>query len=137
MARPALRRPAAAPPRPQPRAVRRRTTICAKVCFAPRTSPPDGSRPIGGTVHRLAGVSTPVAIVGGTGALGFGLALRLGVAGMPVVIGSRDAGRAQEAATRAAARVPQGTFSGTGNEQAVAGAELVVLSVPFRSQSET
>jgi NADPH-dependent F420 reductase len=82
-------------------------------------------------------VSTPVAIVGGTGALGFGLALRLGIAGAPVVIGSRDAGRAQEAAAKAAERVPQGTFSGTGNELAVAGAELVVLSVPFRSQSET
>jgi 8-hydroxy-5-deazaflavin:NADPH oxidoreductase len=82
-------------------------------------------------------MSTPVAIVGGTGALGFGLALRLGRAGAPVVIGSRDAGRAQEAAAKAAERVPQGTFTGAGNEAAVADAELVVLSVPFRSQSET
>jgi NADPH-dependent F420 reductase len=78
-----------------------------------------------------------VAIVGGTGALGFGLALRLGAAGVPVVIGSRDAGRAQEAAAKASERMPTGTFSGEGNEAAVTGAEIVVLSVPFRSQSET
>jgi hypothetical protein len=36
----------------------------------------------------------PVAIIGASGALGFGLALRFGRAGVPVVIGSRDAGRA-------------------------------------------
>ena len=78
-----------------------------------------------------------MAIVGGTGALGFGLALRLGAAGTPVVIGSRDGGRAQEAAEQAAELVPHGTFSGAGNEAAAADAELVVLSVPFRSQSET
>src|SRR5205807_129461 len=79
----------------------------------------------------------PVCIVGGTGALGFGLALRLGKAGVPIVIGSRDPGRAAEAATRARALVPDGEFSGLQNEHAVTGVELVVLSVPFRSQSET
>ncbi len=78
----------------------------------------------------------PVPIVGATGALGFGLALRLGRAGVPVIIGSRDAGRAQEAAERAAERVPTGSFSGAENAEAVAGAELIILSVPFRNQSE-
>jgi NADPH-dependent F420 reductase len=82
-------------------------------------------------------MASPVCIVGGTGALGYGLALRLGLAGTPVVIGSRDAGRAQEAAGRARAQVPQGSFSGAQNAEAVAGCELVILSVPFRSQSET
>ncbi len=82
-------------------------------------------------------MQTPVAIIGGTGALGFGLALRLGRAGVPVVIGSRDGARAQDAATRAAERVPEGSFSGRENADAVAGAQLVILSVPFRSQSET
>jgi NADPH-dependent F420 reductase len=77
-----------------------------------------------------------VCIVGGTGALGFGLALRLGHAGVPVVIGSRDAGRAAEAAGRAAEQVPSGDFKGLENAQAVLGAEIVVLSVPFRNQSE-
>ncbi len=82
-------------------------------------------------------MTPPVSIVGGTGALGFGLALRLGTAGVPIVIGSRDRGRAEEAASRAAERVPDATFAGHQNEDAVADAEIVILSVPFRSQSET
>jgi NADPH-dependent F420 reductase len=82
-------------------------------------------------------VSSPVCIVGGTGALGFGLALRLGAAGVPVVIGSRDGERAQEAAGRAAESVPGGEFTGGENQEAVRDAEIVILSVPFRSHSET
>jgi NADPH-dependent F420 reductase len=82
-------------------------------------------------------MASPVCIVGGTGALGYGLALRLGLGGTPVVIGSRDAGRAAEAADRASQQVPDGTFTGAPNAEAVTGCELVILSVPFRSQSET
>jgi 8-hydroxy-5-deazaflavin:NADPH oxidoreductase len=78
-----------------------------------------------------------VCIVGGTGALGFGLAVRLGRAGVPIVIGSRDGGRAQEAAAKAQERVPGATVTGAENAEAVQGAEIVILSVPFRSQSET
>jgi hypothetical protein len=78
-----------------------------------------------------------VCIVGGTGALGFGLALRLGKAGVPVVIGSRDASRAEEAASRAAKLLPEAGYTGLENAAAVAGAEVVILSVPFRNQSET
>jgi NADPH-dependent F420 reductase len=78
-----------------------------------------------------------VTIVGATGALGFGLALRLGQQGVPIVIGSRDAARAKEAAERAAGLVPGGEFTGAENADAVQHAELVILSVPFRSQSET
>jgi 8-hydroxy-5-deazaflavin:NADPH oxidoreductase len=77
-----------------------------------------------------------VAIVGGTGALGFGLGLRLGRAGVRVVIGSRDGGRAAEAAGRASERVPDGSFEGRLNPEAVGDAAAVVLSVPFRNQSE-
>ena len=80
--------------------------------------------------------SSAVPIIGATGALGFGLALRLGRAGVPVVIGSRDHGRAQEAAGRATELIPEGTFTGAQNAEAVRGAELVILSVPFRNQSE-
>ena len=80
---------------------------------------------------------TPVCIVGGTGALGFGLALRLGRAGIPVTIGSRDEHRAQEAVRRAAEAVPEGTYAGYENHVAVKDAEIVILSVPFRNQSET
>jgi NADPH-dependent F420 reductase len=79
----------------------------------------------------------PVCIVGGTGALGFGLALRLGQAGVPIVIGSRDEKRAHEAAQRALGAVPGSACSGRQNEDAVQGSEIVILSVPFRSQSET
>jgi NADPH-dependent F420 reductase len=82
-------------------------------------------------------MSDPICIVGGTGALGFGLALRLGTAGVPVVIGSRDAGRAREAADRCRERVPDAEFSGAENSEAVTRADIVILSVPFRSQSET
>ena len=82
-------------------------------------------------------MAAPVSIIGATGALGFGLAVRWGRAGVPVVIGSRDAGRAREAVDRAQAAVPDGTFSGAENPDAAAGAEIVVLTVPFRSQSET
>ncbi len=80
---------------------------------------------------------SPVCIVGGTGALGFGVALRLGLAGVPIVIGSRDGHRAEEAAHRAATHVPNGSFTGLENTEAVKHAEIVILSVPFRSQSET
>lgn len=82
-------------------------------------------------------MSAPVCIVGGTGALGFGLAVRLGRAGVPIVIGSRDAARAHEAAEKASTAVPEGSFSGADNAEAVGVAEIVILSVPFRSQSET
>lgn len=79
----------------------------------------------------------PVAIIGASGALGFGLAVRLGQAGVPVVIGSRDAERAAEAAQRARAAVRDGTFEAFVNAEAASRAEVVVLCVPFRNQSET
>jgi NADPH-dependent F420 reductase len=82
-------------------------------------------------------VPEAVCIIGGTGALGFGLALRLGQAGVPIVIGSRDHDRAQEAAKRASQRVPQATVTGLQNAEAAQQGEIVVLSVPFRSQAET
>jgi NADPH-dependent F420 reductase len=81
-------------------------------------------------------VAPPVCIVGATGALGFGLALRLGKAGVPVIVGSRDAGRAEEAARRAGRTVQGVSFTGLENAEAVKNAEIVILSVPFRNQSE-
>src|SRR3954451_1610110 len=77
-----------------------------------------------------------VTIIGATGALGFGLAVRLGRAGVPVVLGSRDAGRAEEAAHKAGEQVPGGDFTGLQNEEAAKAAEVVFLCVPFRNQSE-
>ena len=82
-------------------------------------------------------MAAPVSIIGASGALGFGLAVRWGRAGIPVVIGSRDASRADEAARRAADAVPDGDFTGAENADAATRAEVVVLTVPFRNQSET
>src|SRR5439155_2390269 len=56
--------------------------------------------------------------------------------GVPIVIGSRDAGRAAEAAERALAEVPDGSIDGRVNPEAIADAETVFLCVPFRNQSE-
>ncbi|MDX6633473.1 MAG: 8-hydroxy-5-deazaflavin:NADPH oxidoreductase [Solirubrobacterales bacterium] len=78
-----------------------------------------------------------VSIVGGTGALGYGLALRWARAGVPIVIGSREAGRAGEAAARLRDAVPGAEIEGLANEEAVRRAEIVFLTVPFRVQSET
>jgi 8-hydroxy-5-deazaflavin:NADPH oxidoreductase len=78
----------------------------------------------------------PVTVIGGTGALGFGLAARLAQAGTPVVVGSRDAGRAQEAAGRLLERVPGAAVEGAVNAEAARRSEVVFLSVPFRNQSE-
>jgi 8-hydroxy-5-deazaflavin:NADPH oxidoreductase len=79
---------------------------------------------------------SPLPIVGGTGALGFGLALRLATAGEEVVIGSRDAGRAEEAAARVRERVSNARVAGMGNADAAKLGEVVFLTVPFRAQSE-
>lgn len=82
-------------------------------------------------------MESSVTIIGATGDLGFGLALRLARAGVPVTIGSRDAGRAAEAAEKVQAAVPGAQVSGAANPDAAAGAGLVVLSVPFASQAPT
>jgi 8-hydroxy-5-deazaflavin:NADPH oxidoreductase len=84
-----------------------------------------------GAVERM-----PVPIIGATGALGFGLALRLAAAGVPVVIGSRRPESAAEAAERLRAQVPDAAVEGARNDEAAARGEVVVLSVPFRAQSE-
>jgi NADPH-dependent F420 reductase len=79
----------------------------------------------------------PVCVIGASGALGFGLAARWGAAGVPIVIGSRDAGRAAETVERLRAVAPRGEFSGAENADAATQAPTVVLCVPFRNQSET
>lgn len=79
----------------------------------------------------------PVCVLGASGALGFGLAIRLAQAGVSVVIGSRDRQRAQQTVERALAAVPDGSFSGAENADAVGAAPSVILCVPFANQSET
>jgi 8-hydroxy-5-deazaflavin:NADPH oxidoreductase len=78
-----------------------------------------------------------VTILGASGALGFGLALRLADAGVAIVVGSRDAERARETARRLAERIPAGRFEGDANGPAAERSELVLVCVPFRSQAET
>src|SRR3954447_2847036 len=78
----------------------------------------------------------PIPIIGGTGALGFGLAVRWARAGMALVIGSRDAGRAAEAADRVRSSVPDAEVEGLANPDAVTRGPIVFLTVPFRAQSE-
>lgn len=78
----------------------------------------------------------PIPIIGGTGALGFGLALRLARAGTPVVIGSRDAGRAAEAAEKLQRQLPDAVVEGLENGEAAQRGPIVMLCVPFRNQSE-
>jgi NADPH-dependent F420 reductase len=81
--------------------------------------------------------SDPVAVIGASGALGFGVAIRLARAGVPIAIGSRDENRAQETAERARATIAEGQFSAHDNAGAAAAAQTVILSVPFRNQAET
>jgi 8-hydroxy-5-deazaflavin:NADPH oxidoreductase len=75
-----------------------------------------------------------IAVIGGTGSLGGGLARRWARAGYQVLIGSRDGSKAQAAARELAASLPGSNVSGHGNPQAAAAADLVVLAVPFAHQ---
>jgi NADPH-dependent F420 reductase len=77
-----------------------------------------------------------IAILGGTGAQGSGLALRLAKAGHAVTIGSRDAERARGAAADASARTSQ-AIAGADNRGAARDAEVVLLTVPYAVQRTT
>jgi NADPH-dependent F420 reductase len=81
-------------------------------------------------------VAEPIPIIGGTGALGAGLAQRWASVGASLVLGSRDAERAEEAAAKVRAAVPGAEVEGQLNEDAARRAEIVFLTVPFRAQSE-
>jgi hypothetical protein len=81
-----------------------------------------------------------IAIIGGTGPQGKGLALRFARAGVPVVIGSRDADRAADVAGDLSGQLPEGSaaISGASNDDAVGAAEsIVILSVPYSGHDAT
>jgi 8-hydroxy-5-deazaflavin:NADPH oxidoreductase len=82
-------------------------------------------------------MAEPIPIIGGTGALGYGLALRWARAGQPVVIGSRKPERAAEAADKVKGAVPDAEVEGLENGEAAGRGPIVFLTVPFRAQSET
>ncbi|MCE2465616.1 MAG: NADPH-dependent F420 reductase [Dehalococcoidia bacterium] len=74
-----------------------------------------------------------LAFLGGTGPEGKGLALRFAMAGEEVVIGSRDAGRAREAAESLLELAPGSAISGDVNEAAAA-ASIIFVTVPYEGQ---
>jgi 8-hydroxy-5-deazaflavin:NADPH oxidoreductase len=81
-------------------------------------------------------MTRPIAIIGGTGPLGMGLALRWARAGETIIIGSRDANRAQQTAAEIQQKAgPQSQVSGMENAAACAAADILMLTVPFESQA--
>jgi NADPH-dependent F420 reductase len=82
-------------------------------------------------------MAEPVPIIGGTGALGYGLAVRLASYGTELAIGSRSPERATEAAERVRRAVPDARVEGVPNHQAARRGSLLFVCVPFRAQSET
>jgi NADPH-dependent F420 reductase len=83
-----------------------------------------------------------IAIIGGTGDQGKGLALRWARVGFDIVVGSRAAERASDAAKEmsgilAKAGAPNAILNGAHNTEAAANASLVVLTVPFAAQIAT
>jgi NADPH-dependent F420 reductase len=81
--------------------------------------------------------SRPIAILGGTGPAGMGLALRWARAGESIIIGSRNAERARECAARIREKTgPEAKVSGVENQQACTAADVLVLTVPFEGQAE-
>ena len=76
-----------------------------------------------------------IAILGGTGPEGFGLASRWARAGETVIIGSRDARRAKDAAEKIVAAVPNAKVSGDENLGACSAADMLVLTVPFEGHA--
>jgi 8-hydroxy-5-deazaflavin:NADPH oxidoreductase len=78
-----------------------------------------------------------IAVVGGTGAEGSGLALRFAKAGVRVLIGSRNLDKGQAVAKKIAALAGNADVTGHTNPDAVSKSPIVILTVPLSSQVET
>lgn len=78
-----------------------------------------------------------IAVLGGTGKEGSGLAMRWALNGYRVIIGSRDAARAAEKATELNTQLGGDYLTGSDNAQAAADANIVVLSVPYDAHAAT
>jgi len=76
-----------------------------------------------------------VALIGGTGRLGPGLALRLSRGDLPVTIGSRELQHALDVAERVTALGGVARIMGATNADAAAGADLAILTVPYEAQA--
>lgn len=77
-----------------------------------------------------------IAVIGGTGPQGKGLAYRWARHGHSVVLGSRAADRAEAAAAEIRERLPEAQVGGATNADAVSGADVVVLAVPYAGHDE-
>src|SRR5918999_911738 len=75
-----------------------------------------------------------LALLGGTGPEGKGLALRLALAGEETIIGSRDAQRARKAAEELVQLAPKARIEGAENAEAAARSDVVFLTVPYEGQ---
>lgn len=78
-----------------------------------------------------------IAVLGGTGAEGSGLALRWAHAGYPVIIGSRNAAKAAQVCAQIDARLGRAAVSHDSYRGAAASAQIVVLCVPYAAQRGT
>jgi NADPH-dependent F420 reductase len=77
-----------------------------------------------------------VAIVGGTGNLGKALALRLAAPGVRVFVGSRDQEKAKTVVEALLKTTVKGTIEGRSNQEAVQGAEFIVIAVPYEGHAK-
>lgn len=78
----------------------------------------------------------PIAVIGGTGPAGMGLALRWARAGETIILGSREAQRAEQAADAIQRRIgSRARISGMENSAACAAADILMLTVPFEGQA--
>jgi len=78
-----------------------------------------------------------IAVIGGTGAEGSGIAQRLAKAGHRIILGSRDPAKAENAARELQHRLGGGQLTGRGNREAAEAAEIVILTVPYAAQQAT
>ena len=85
----------------------------------------------------MVSASKKITIVGGSGALGAGLAKRWARKGHQIIIGSRDEKRASEAATRLNNEAGTKSIIGLENKEASENGEIVVLTVPFSNHMST
>lgn len=78
-----------------------------------------------------------IAVLGGTGKEGGGLAYRWALAGYPIIIGSRSEDKALNAAETLQTEAPAASIRGMENPAAAAAADLIVLSVPYAAHAPT
>jgi 8-hydroxy-5-deazaflavin:NADPH oxidoreductase len=82
-------------------------------------------------------MTATIAVLGGTGHEGRGLAMRWAAAGHPLIIGSRDAERAHAAASALMQQVAGCSITGTDNRTAAERCDIAVLTVPYAAHRAT